>query len=71
MGETLSGAYSTMRRFNYVALHCQPVAAPQLDENEFIDVIEMPLNEFRTHLRGGSLTDVATGYLGLDYLGFL
>jgi hypothetical protein len=29
------------------------------------------LYEFHNHLRSGRLTDVATGYLGLDFLGCL
>jgi ADP-ribose pyrophosphatase len=71
IGETINGAYSTMRRFNFVAQHCRQVSSPHLDLNEFIEVVEMPLSEFQNHLRSGRLTDVATGYLGLDYLGFL
>lgn len=70
-GETLSSAYSTMRRYNFVALHCKRVSDPRLDAEEFIEVVEMPLVAFRDHLRGGQLTDVATGYLGLDFLGWL
>lgn len=70
-GETVNGAYSTMRRYNYVALHCKQVSQPKPDAEEFIEVVEMPLPAFRDHLRSGALTDVATGYLGLDYLGWL
>lgn len=48
-----------------------PAGGQKLDHGEFIQVIEVSLDEFRAHLRAGSLTDVETGYLCLDYLGKL
>lgn len=71
LGESVECAYSTMRRYNFAATDCQRVGAPQPDENEFIEVIEVSLEEFRTHLRSGQLSDVETGYLALDFLGLL
>lgn len=71
VGETFSGAYSTMRHYNFVALNCRKVSEPCLDDHEFINVVEITLDEFRALLRAGQLTDVATGYLCLDYLGLL
>jgi hypothetical protein len=38
---------------------------------EGLEVVLMPLDRFRDHLRGGQLTDVAAGYLALDALGLL
>lgn len=69
--EPLDDAYSTIRRFVFVATNCVKVQEPQLDENEFIEVVTLSLAEFRDHLRGGQLTDIEVGYLGLDALGFL
>ncbi|HNT23752.1 MAG TPA: NUDIX hydrolase [Anaerolineales bacterium] len=68
---SLDCAYSTMVRYNFVATHCRPVQPPSPDVDEFIEVFEMPLPDFRQHLRSSQLTDVETGYLGLDYLGLL
>jgi ADP-ribose pyrophosphatase len=62
---------STMLQHNFIALNCCRVAQPRLDVDEFIEVVELPLEEFRTLLCSGQLTDVATGYLGLDFLGLL
>lgn len=31
----------------------------------------MSLDEFKNYLRSGKLTDVETGYFGLDFLGLL
>lgn len=70
VAENLYG-YSTMLQHNFVATNCRRVAQPRPDSNEFIDVVEISLDEFRNLLRSGQMTDVATGYLGLDYLGLL
>jgi len=64
-------AYSTGWRYVFVATDCEKVAAQELDETEFIEVLEMSLEDFRHHLRSGQLSDVHVGYLGLDYLGLL
>jgi len=71
IGTSLTGGYSTMIRYNFVATNCRKVQEQQLDEFEFIEVVEMPLEEFRAHLRQGGLTDVATGYQGLEFLKLL
>ncbi len=65
---SLCCAYSNRISHNFVAMHCKKIADPKLDANEFVDVIEMPLEQFRAHLRTGELTDVAAGYVGLDFL---
>jgi ADP-ribose pyrophosphatase len=69
--ETPYGAISTMRRYNFVALNCRKVGQPHPDSGEFIELMDVSLDEFRAILRSGMLTDVGTGYLGLDYLGLL
>jgi len=63
--------YSTMDRYCFVATGCEKIAEPKNDENEFIEVVLMPLKDFKKHLRSGRLTDVEVGYLGLDYLNLL
>lgn len=65
------GAYSTLQRYHYVATNCKKVAEPKGDEHEIIEVKLMSLEEFKKHLRSGELTDVSSGYLGLDFLGLL
>lgn len=68
VGQSLDCAYSTMIRSNFVATDCLKVQESKTDENEFSEVILMNLADFREHLRSGRLTDVETGYLGLDFL---
>jgi ADP-ribose pyrophosphatase len=67
----LDCAYSTAVRHVFVATNCVKVQEPQLDANEFVEIVLMPLSDFRTHLRSGQLSDIEVGYLGLDALGKL
>lgn len=71
VGTSLDCAYSTMLRYNFVATNCRKVQEQKLDPNEFIEVVLMSLDEFRQLLHSGELTDVETGYLGLDFLKLL
>jgi len=71
VGTSYDCAYSTMLRYNFVATNCCKVAEQELDDSEFVEVVEISLKELRKHLRSGELTDVETGYLGLDYLDLL
>lgn len=63
--------YSPMHRYCFVATDCEKVTEQKLDDGEFVEVVLMPLPEFRELLRTGEMTDVEVGYLGLDYLGLL
>ena len=68
---SLDDAYTTLVRLNFVATDCQKLQEPQTGAGEFTAVVSMPIADFRQHLRRGQLTDIETGYLGLDYLGLL
>ena len=57
-----------MQKYSYIATDCHKIQEQQLDDSEFIEVIEMSLLDFRKHLRSGELTDVECGYLCLEYL---
>jgi ADP-ribose pyrophosphatase len=70
-GSCFSGAYTTRTKYACVATNCRKVGEQRLGRDEFIEVVELPLAEFRQHLRSGQLTDVEVGYLGLDYLKLL
>jgi ADP-ribose pyrophosphatase len=71
VAKSLESAYNTLVRYNFVALECEKVQESEPDTNEHIEVVEMDLRDFREHLKSGELTDVATGYPGLDYLNLL
>jgi ADP-ribose pyrophosphatase len=63
--------YSNRTYHSFVATNCKRVQEQELDPEEFLEVVELPLTEFREHLRHGKLTDTVTGYVGLDALGLL
>ncbi|MFI5648344.1 NUDIX hydrolase [Kitasatospora sp. NPDC051705] len=65
-------AYSTARRTAFLATDCVRVAEPQPERTEHIDVVTIPLAEFRDRLlRQGAMTDTAAAYLALDHLRLL
>lgn len=70
-GPCIDDAYSTMTRHCFVAVNCYKVADQELSEHEFVDVEIVTLEKFRELLKGGLLTDVELGYIGLDNLGLL
>lgn len=70
-GSCFSSAYSMRTKYACVAIGCRRVGEQSLGDEEFAEVVELPLAEFRNHLRSGQLTDVEVGYLGLDYLKLL
>jgi ADP-ribose pyrophosphatase len=71
VGSAFDCAYSTRMKHCFVATNCRKVSEPQRSGHEFVEVVEMGLEEFRAHLRSGRLTDVEAGYLGLDFLKLL
>lgn len=68
---SLDDAYSTLLRYNFIAKNCEKILEQNLDSNEFIEVVEISLTDFRKHIQSGELTDVESGYLCLDFLGLL
>ena len=67
----LDCAYSTMERRSVVVTECERVSEQKLDATEFAEVVLLSLDEFRSLLKSGQMTDVEVGYLGLDYLELL
>lgn len=64
-------AWSTSTVHCFVATDCYKKEEQKLDSTEFIEVVEMPLADFREHLKSGQLIDPQVSYLGLDYLNLL
>ncbi len=71
VGTNIDDAYSNCIRHLYIAKDCQKNQDSQTEEDEFIELTEMSVQEFREHLKTGQLTDVELGYLALDYLKLL
>jgi ADP-ribose pyrophosphatase len=68
-GSHWAGAYSTHQKHAFLATGCRRVSDPGDDES--VEVVLMPLADFRDHLRRGRLTDVGSAYLALDALNLL
>ncbi|MCL5666835.1 MAG: NUDIX hydrolase [Patescibacteria group bacterium] len=71
IGESLGTAYESIVRYNFIAKECIEVAEIKPDQFEFLEPQILTLTDFRERLRKGQLTDIATGYLALDYLHLL
>jgi ADP-ribose pyrophosphatase len=71
VGSNIDAAYSTKIRYNFVAINCKRVQEPTLEDDEFIDVVELSIDDFKKHLESGELTDVETGYIGLKHLNLI
>lgn len=67
----LDDAYSTMERYCFIITDCQKVDQPKWDDDEFIDIELVTVEEFKKILRSGQMTDVEVGFLALDYLKLL
>lgn len=71
LGSVIDDAYSNSIRYTYLAKNCKKVQEPSRDKLEFMEVVEMSLDEFRNHIRSGQITDTESGYMALDKLGLL
>jgi len=71
LGRPLECAYSTVERHAFLALDCVRTGAQQLDDSEFIEVIEKPIADFVAQLQAGLCTDPEVGWMGLFHLGYL
>lgn len=70
-GTNYQSAYSTLTKYTYVATACEKIKAQDLDPKEFIEIVEMPLTEFREHIKSGQMTDIECAYLAMDFLKLL
>lgn len=70
-GTSYHCAHSTRISHTFVAINCRRGGPQRLDREEFASIVTLSLEQFRQHLRSGQLTDVTSGYLGLDHLGLL
>jgi ADP-ribose pyrophosphatase len=71
LASTWLSATATTQRYVAIARNCVASTEADLDDDEFIEVVGMPLHAFREILRGGEMTDIDLAYLALDHLGVL
>lgn len=67
----INGAYADYLGHCFIAKNCIKIQDTKTDENEFIEVIEKPLREFKRQLKLGQLTNTDLAYRALDHLNLL
>jgi ADP-ribose pyrophosphatase len=68
IGKLPYSPYSTGNRHACLIVECEKVARLDLDPNEFLEVLEVPLKEFREHMKKGTVRGFDLGYMALDHL---
>ncbi len=63
--------YSTSKRYTFIAKNCKKITEQNLDNNEDIELLFLPLHEFHATLSSGKILETDIAYLGLDYLKLL
>jgi ADP-ribose pyrophosphatase len=69
VGSLLPDAYTSTTKYVFTAINCRPQQAP--DPGEHTEPVLLSLEDFRSHLRQGRLTDTGPAYRALDSLGLL
>ena len=69
--ESMVDAYSGAVRYHFVAKNCKKIAEPKNSDCETTEVVTMSVDDFKKHLKSGQISDIATGYFGLEYLGLI
>jgi ADP-ribose pyrophosphatase len=71
VGASWAGGSFSRRQYAALARGCRRVADPVFGQDEFCELVQVPLAQFRRTVRLGELTDVGSAYLALDHLGLL
>ncbi|WP_211275527.1 NUDIX hydrolase [Actinoplanes rectilineatus] len=71
VASTYLASYSTHVRHAVLARGCRRVADPQPGQDEFVEVVTLPVPEFVRHVLGGQLTDMDMAPAGLVAAGIL
>ena len=71
VGTWLTDSYTDSDRTIVIVRNCAKVAEPQLEHNEFGEVVLLDVPDFVRQVRAGMLTDTAGALLALDHLGLL
>jgi ADP-ribose pyrophosphatase len=64
-------AYYMGKRNICIGRNAKKISEQKLDHNEFIEAVEVSIEEFKKILESGELTDYAGGVAGLHYTGLL
>lgn len=66
---SFTNAYSTAKKYHFVATNCRKIQEPKMDPNEFVELVLMDLDKFEEEiLAKGVFSDADTALYGLNYL---
>jgi 8-oxo-dGTP pyrophosphatase MutT (NUDIX family) len=71
LGSIPYSPYSSGRRHCVLVINAKQVDRQNLDPNEFVTLLKMPLRDFRQKIKTGEIRGFDLGYMGLDYVGKL
>lgn len=71
IGKLEHNPYSTGCRNMFAAWDCEKNNKLDLDENEFLQVVKVPLKDFRKLIKKGNIRGFDTAYAALDFLKLL
>lgn len=71
LGHLPYSPYSSGKRHCVLVINARQVDRQNLDPNEFVTVLKMPLRDFRVKIKTGDIRGFDLGYMGLDYIGKL
>lgn len=70
----ITSPYSHLHKYCFLATGCQKIAECNLEEHEYLESLQISIDELRAMLRdpqNDAFTDIDTAYLSLDALGRL
>lgn len=70
LGTSLACAYSTRIVHHFLARNCKKIQELNLDDTEFVEVVEKSMEDFKKQVDEGMFSDNVTAYRGLEKLGF-
>jgi hypothetical protein len=71
VGTAIKDAYSTGLKHCFFGKNCLKVGEPTREFDEFMEIVELTLEEFKAHIRSGELSDTDAGFMVLDHLKLL
>lgn len=71
LGSLPYSPYSSGRRHCVLVINAVRTSHQNLDPNEFVTMLKMPLRDFRNKIKSGEIRGFDLAYMSLDYLGKL
>lgn len=70
-GISIDDAYRNTERYTFVFKNCKKVKEPESEADEVFEIVEVDIPTFKKYLRTKLVTHAESGYIALEYLGFI